>query len=52
MERQLSVSFNFLKIYMNLSEQPPHCHPPFVLPKAKSLEGEAPIAKPKLRVIK
>lgn len=27
MERQLSVSFHFLKIYMNASEAPPHCHP-------------------------
>ncbi|MCH8492493.1 MAG: hypothetical protein LAT53_04580 [Idiomarina sp.] len=27
MERQLSVSFSFLKIYMNLSEQPPSRHP-------------------------
>jgi hypothetical protein len=27
MERQLSVSFHFLKIYMNASEAPPHCYP-------------------------
>lgn len=35
MERQLTVSYHFLKIYMNASEQPPHCSPSELSDKQK-----------------
>ncbi|RUO56256.1 MULTISPECIES: hypothetical protein [Pseudidiomarina] len=35
MERQLTVSYHFLKIYMNASEQPPHCYPSELSDKQK-----------------
>ncbi|MGQ4276445.1 hypothetical protein ACQ5ES_05305 [Pseudidiomarina sp. E22-M8] len=35
MERQITVSYHFLKIYMNASEQPPHCYPSELSDKQK-----------------
>ncbi|WP_127346653.1 hypothetical protein [Pseudidiomarina mangrovi] len=35
MERQVSVSFHFLKIYMNASVSPPRCHPNELSDQAK-----------------